>query len=194
VVKEEADFRAIAAQDFLVDPQPHQSLSPATRNVAFTWKTTNSEQGAYRNIPIDELIGVMRRHDLRFHNAQHGVSDAERERFRAALGDRVFFDTIEPTGDVERFATQLKAMDALFTIDNSALHIGGAFGVPTYGLLSVPSYWAWPRSSGDSRWYSSVRLIHQQKPGHWADVLGELSIALERISDAAARPQNSSST
>ncbi len=181
VLESEADFAAIASPPFHVEPSPPGNGDSAGRNIAFTWKTTNPEQGVYRNIPTGELIAIMQRHDVRFHSAQHGVTDTERAQFQSALGDRVRFDTIEPLGPVDVFAAQLKAMDALIPIDNSALHIAGACGIPTFGLLSVPSYWAWPLSGSNSRWYPSVRLIHQERPRQWQDVLEALSGQLEKM-------------
>ncbi len=184
VVRSPADFVPIAASPFrLSESKPR--MTGRRPQVAVSWKTTNRTQGRYRNIPIADLAGLLARFDADFHSAQHGVTPQERRILEGALGGRIHFDTIDTKASVGALAASLAATDAVVTIDNSVLHIAGAFGIPAAGLLSVPSYWAWPAEGTDSRWYGSVSLIHQQRPGEWAGVLAELSDSLDALTRAA---------
>jgi hypothetical protein len=179
VITTEADFPALADEVFTVTPA---ALPESTRpRVGFTWKTTNPGQGLYRNIPLDEFASLLAGFDLEYHSAQHGVRPAERAALVDKLGPRIRFDTIDPSASVGELAAGLRAMDAVVTIDNSVLHIAGAFDVATFGLLSVPAYWAWPLSGPSSRWYRSVTLFHQRRPRQWRDVLDELAAALSSL-------------
>ena len=94
------------------------------------------------------------------------------------LGSRINFETIDPASGVSEIASSLQAMDIIVTIDNSILHIAGAYDLPTVALLSLPSYWAWPESGESSRFYRSVTLIHQENSRKWTGVLSELSLKL----------------
>ena len=186
VVRTPADFAPIAAAPLDL-PVARPETAGKRPKVAISWKTTNRTQGRYRNIPADALTGLLSRFDIDFHSAQHGVTPAERRGLEKALGGRIHFDTIDTRASVGALAARLSAMDAVVTIDNSVLHIAGAFGIPATGLLSVPSYWAWPAEGSGSRWYDSVTLIHQKRPGEWGDVLDELATFLERL-NRPARP------
>lgn len=178
VVRSQADFAPIARAPFVL-PEGKPRMAGERPQVAISWKTTNRTQGRYRNIPTAELAGLLSRFDADFHSAQHGVTPVERRLLEGTLGGRIHFDTIDTRASVGALAASLASMDTVVTIDNSVLHIAGAFGLPAAGLLSVPSYWAWPAEGPDSRWYESVTLIHQQRPGEWAGVLAELADYLE---------------
>lgn len=184
VVRSQADFAPIAARPF-ERPETKPRMPGRRPQVAISWKTTNRTQGRYRNIPASALAGLLARFDADFHSAQHGVTPDERRVFEAALGGRIHFDTIDTKASVGALAASLASTDAVVTIDNSVLHIAGAFGVPAAGLLSVPSYWAWPAEGPGSRWYGSVTLIHQRRPGQWAEVLAELAEYLDASTRAA---------
>jgi hypothetical protein len=180
VVHSQADLAPIATAPLDL-PGPKPDIARERPRVAISWKTTNRTQGRYRNLPVEELAVLLSHFDFDFHSAQHGATPAERRGLECALGDRIRFDSIDTGASVGALAASLASMDAVVTIDNSVLHIAGAFGIPAVGLLSVPSYWAWPVDGNDSRWYSSVCLIHQKRPGEWRSVLGELASYLEQL-------------
>jgi hypothetical protein len=185
VVRSQADFAPIAGSPFAL-PEARTRMAGERPQVAISWKTTNRTQGRYRNIPTTELASLLSRFDADFHSAQHGVTPKERRILESSLGGRIHFDTIDTKASVGALAASLASTDAVVTIDNSVLHIAGTFGIPAAGLLSVPSYWAWPSKGPASRWYESVTLMHQQRPGEWADVLGELAAYLDRLVGATS--------
>lgn len=180
VVRSQSDFEAVAAVSLTLPSARHRRAGRRPQ-VAISWKTTNRTQGRFRNLPIEAFVALIARFDIDFHSAQHGHTAAEERSLRAALGDRIHFNTIDPNASVASLASSLASMDSVVTIDNSVLHIAGAFGMPTIGLLSVPSYWAWPASGPDSRWYDSVFLIHQQRAGEWSGALAELASHFDNL-------------
>lgn len=178
VVRSEADFVAVAARTF-VPPAAASLARPRTRPLlAVAWKTTNRRQRRFRNLPIREFAALLSGIDADFVSAQHGTTELERRFLARRLDGRIRFDAIDTSGDLASLSAALAACDGVVTIDNSVLHIAGGFGVPTLALLAVPSYWAWPVEGPDSRWYPSVRLVHQKTPGQWADVLSEVRAIL----------------
>jgi hypothetical protein len=178
VVRCEADFAAVADRTF-VAPGGAPPSPPRTRPLlAVAWKTTNRRQRRFRNLPIGEFASLLSGIDADFVSAQHSTSRTERELLTKRLDGRIHFDAIDTSGDLASLAVALCACDGVVTIDNSVLHIAGGFGVPTLALLAVPSYWAWPVSGPDSRWYRSVRLVHQTVPGDWAGALSEVKAIL----------------
>ena len=156
---------------------------------AFSWKTTNKRQGRYRNIPLADFAQELSRIDAEFLSAQHGVSDSEARLLKRTLGNRFRPDCLDTSASIAVLSQQLAACDGIISIDNSVLHIAGAFGIPALGLLSVPSYWAWPATGSNSRWYPTVKLRHQQKPGDWSSVLENLHSAVV-ANDASLHMRN----
>jgi hypothetical protein len=179
VVRTEADFARVAEQTFFAPPAEAQTGARSRPVLAVAWKTTNRRQARFRNLPIAPLADLLAGIDADFVSAQHGVTPAERAFLSRRLSGRIRFDLIDPSADLATIAGGLTACDGVLTVDNSVLHIAGAYGVPTLGLLALPAYWAWPVSGPGSRWYASVRLLHQQVPGRWNDVLDETRAVLQ---------------
>lgn len=149
--------------------------------VAISWKTTNVEQGKYRNIPLHMLVKVLKRYPYDYFSAQHGATEAEKTYLAEELGSRIDFELFAPSGSLNDFCLRLLNMDLVLSIDNSTMHMAGAIGVKTIGLLSIPSYWAYPASGEDSRWYDSVSLIRQSAAGDWSTVVLALDQKLESL-------------
>ena len=194
LVASDDDFRAVATGRLRV-PAPLTVRNPATDRrprIALSWKTTNDAQGRYRNVPVDLLAGVLARHDVAWHVAQHGEIAADIATLeRLAPRAEIHADTLHPLGEMAAFAADLADMDAVLTADNTLLHLAGGLGLPTVGMLSVPAYWAWPAAGPDSRWYDSVRLVRQARPGRWHSLLAALDAELERLTERPRTTTNS---
>ncbi|NLP63747.1 hypothetical protein NH14_021810 [Paraburkholderia sacchari] len=77
-------------------------------------------------------------------------------------------------------AAHVSALDAVVTIDSAPLHLGGALGVPVYAMLDHVSQWAWGTAE-EQRWYDSVTLFRQPRPGDWRPVVERIAAALESM-------------
>lgn len=181
LVSSDADFARLAGERLMAPSVAGSRNRPVGHRprIALSWKTTNGPQGRYRNIPLSELASVLAQHDVEWHVAQHGdvaadVSDLR----RLAPGAAIVEGTLHPLGDMASFADELLQLDAVVTVDNTLLHLGGGFGIPTFALISAPAYWAWPSAGTESRWYASVTLLRQSTPGAWGDVVAAVSRAL----------------
>jgi hypothetical protein len=177
LVSSDADFAALAGEQFKASTVGSAEVRAAggRPRIALSWKTTNRNQGRYRNIPLTELAAVLGRHDVEWHVAQHGDLADDVGELRHTAPDAVIVEgTLHPLGDMAAFAGELRQMDAVVTIDNTLLHLAGAMGIPTIALISTPAYWAWPASGSESRWYASVTLLRQTKPRCWRGVLASL--------------------
>jgi ADP-heptose:LPS heptosyltransferase len=108
-----------------------------------------------------------------------------RERF----GVEIIHDpTIDQLKDMDGFAAQVAAMDAVFTTSCTTAHVAGALGVP--GIVVVPVgrglHWYWFADRTDSPWYPSLRLARQRTPERWDDAIAEAVHALASL-DGDAR-------
>lgn len=182
LVARDEHFRAVAAGRLRTPPRDARRQPSAGQRprIALSWKTTNGDQGRYRNAPVNLLADVVARHDVDWHVAQHGDVQADVATFRhRAPHARIHADSLHPLGCMASFAAELADMDMVVTADNTLLHLAGALGIPTLAMLSTPAYWAWPAHGQDSRWYASVKLLRQHRPGAWADVFAALDAELE---------------
>jgi ADP-heptose:LPS heptosyltransferase len=79
---------------------------------------------------------------------------------------------------MDRFASQVAAMDLVITIDNSTAHLAGALGVPVWLLLPFSADWRWLLARSDSPWYPTMRIFRQSEAGDWPSVVSQLLAAL----------------
>jgi tetratricopeptide (TPR) repeat protein len=184
VVKAVDDFSKVAKYKILV-PQISEKINKNktyTHRFAISWKTTNKKQAGYRNVSVKKFAKALANFKgIEFYSVQHGVNQDEVNIFDHYLPGRVNFDSISTDGDVAKFASQLSMLDGVITIDNTVLHVAGAIGLPTVGMISIPSYWMWPVIGSDSRWYPSVRLLHQNKAGCWDEPINQLGQYIQLI-------------
>lgn len=74
----------------------------------------------------------------------------------------------------EDVAAHVCTLDAVVTIDSAPLHLGGALGVPVLAMLDCVSQWAWGTQE-TQRWYDSVTLFRQPRPGDWQPVVARVA-------------------
>jgi len=72
----------------------------------------------------------------------------------------------------------------IVTVDTGPLHLAGAIGVPTVGMLPYAHCWRWTigRHPHTADWYDSVRLFLQAAPDDWTACL---SAAAACVTDLA---------
>ncbi|MBL0311671.1 MAG: tetratricopeptide repeat protein [Holophagaceae bacterium] len=68
-------------------------------------------------------------------------------------------------------AAVLAHMDITLSVCTSVLHLAGALGRKSIGLLPYVADWRWLLSREDSPWYPSIQLIRQRRPGDWPEVV-----------------------
>lgn len=181
LVRRADDFSQPAEERLLVpDASRRPRAGDGTRpQVAIAWKTTNRTEGRFRNAPLTQLAKVLGRHDIDWHIAQHGDIERDLATLRRHVdASRLHVDSLDVSADIASLAGQLLAMDSVVTIDNSLLHLAGGLGLPTFGLLTIPAYWAWPAEGPESRWYASVRVLRQERAGEWDGVFRALDAVL----------------
>ncbi|MCI4677311.1 tetratricopeptide repeat-containing glycosyltransferase family protein [Rhodoblastus acidophilus] len=76
-------------------------------------------------------------------------------------------------------------MDLVITVDTSMLHLAGALGARTWGLLSFAADWRWLLNRSDSPWYPTLRLFRQKAAGRWAPVIDEVRREAAELSERA---------
>jgi hypothetical protein len=108
--------------------------------------------------------------EARFVSLQYG--DVE-EDIRTLGADRVINDpSIDQLSDMDGFAAQVAALDAVVGISGTPVHLAGALGIPTVVLRDDWFRRQWPVLTDRVPWYPSLRVVGRDgRP--WDAVLEE---------------------
>lgn len=85
---------------------------------------------------------------------------------------------INDFGDTAKIIADL---DLIITVDTSVLHLAGAMGKQTWGLIAHKHDWRWGLAKETTDWYSSVRLFRQEKPRDWQGVFERVEQELRNL-------------
>jgi Flp pilus assembly protein TadD len=85
--------------------------------------------------------------------------------------------------DLADLVAAAAVLDGLVGVEGAVLAVAGALGKPGVALIAAGHGWAWlPRPDSRSRWFPSITVCRQQRPGGWHDVLAALPAALAALS------------
>lgn len=76
-------------------------------------------------------------------------------------------------------ASLYQALDGVVTVDSSPLHLAGALGIPTLGLIAAAPDFRWMLQRVDTPWYPDVTLVRQRQGGDWSDVIDRVRQVIE---------------
>jgi ADP-heptose:LPS heptosyltransferase len=72
-------------------------------------------------------------------------------------------------------ANNIMGLDLVISVDTSIAHMAGALGKPVWLLNRYDSDWRWLMDAeAIARWYPTVRIFRQTRPGDWGSVLGDV--------------------
>lgn len=168
-------FTATRSPYLTADPARRDALraryADGRRLVGLTWSTCNRENGWMRTLDPAALAPLLETPGVRWVCLQYGDPDAMAREMAPVAPGLLIDREIDQLADLDAFAAQVAAMDLVVTIDNSTAHFAGALGVPTWVLLPHVADWRWLLEREDSPWYPTLRLLRQDRPGDWSDVV-----------------------
>ena len=139
-----------------------------------------------KGVSLEALMPVLSLPGITWVNLQYGDHSREIEKLRREGGIEIYSDPgVDPIKDLDRFAAQVAAMDAVVTIQNTTLYVAGGVGVPTFALTAPAPDWRWFGGAGrlgetpvQAPWHENVTLF-KRKPGEApdtavADIAGQL--------------------
>jgi tetratricopeptide (TPR) repeat protein len=89
----------------------------------------------------------------------------------AASNDRDFADS----------AALINELDLVITMDSAIAHVSGSLGANVWNLLHSEAYWLYEPFPDHTPWYSSMRLVRQDKSGDWDTVFRTLRTDIEEL-------------
>lgn len=174
-----ADSAATATQRARLD-----GLAGGRPRVGIAWRSANATYGRQKSLRLDDLAPLLSGRSIFWVDLQYGDTAAERAVLAAAHGVELWHDdAVDPLADLDAAAAQIAALDLVITISNTAVHLAGALGVPTWLFLPAPGYgllWYWQLGRADSPFYPSLRGFRQRDAAAgWAAVIDEVGLALD---------------
>jgi hypothetical protein len=116
-----------------------------------------------------------------FVSLQYGDIESDLERMREITGGRVIHDPeIDQWTNLDGYAAQIAALDAVVSISNTTIDVAGMMGVPTVHVRDDNlSSAVWPRS-GPSPWYPDMIFLYRERRP-WSQVFAEAKTRLEQV-------------
>ena len=116
-----------------------------------------------------------------FVTLQYGDIKRDVERMQEFTGGRVIHDPeIDQWTDLDGYAAQIAALDAVVSISNTTIDMAGMLGVPTVHIRDDNlSSAIWPRS-GPSPWYPDMIFLYRERRP-WSEVFAEARTRLEQL-------------
>jgi hypothetical protein len=146
--------------------------------IGFAWGSLNKS----KDLPaLDDWRSLLGSLPGRLVSLQYGdVGPALSEFERHAPGRIIHDASVDQLTDMDRFAAQIAALDAVVTISNTGANLAGALGVPAIVMLDDGFRLSWPAFGEAVAAYPSVRLV--RKAGRaWTSVLQEAGGQVMRI-------------
>ena len=157
------------------------NLSDEGMNVALVWESSGLD--TRRSIPLETILPLCELPNVNMVSIQKGSAMFDYRRnpdiknLLPSLGERI--KDFSDTADI------LSQVDLLISTDTAPIHMGGALGIPTWGLLHFSADWRWFLEKiypDTSPWYESVRIYRQKEPANWGEVVERVKIDLKKIS------------
>jgi hypothetical protein len=169
------------------DPERAASLRQRYRHasngplIGISWWSSNEKK------ELPDLAGwvpLLGWDQANFVSLQYGDTESDRATLDRLTAGRMIYDSdIDQIADMDGFAAQIAALDAVVSISNTTIDTAGMLGVPTVHIRPDKPSAIWP-SSGPSPWYPSMTFLYRQRRP-WRDVFVEARRHLELAGLAA---------
>lgn len=151
--------------------------------VGIAWEGNPKHSNAgQRNCPLGVFRKLMKIEDIELYMIQKQIHD---------------YNLVKDCDDLEILGTEIddfqdtarliNSMNLIVSVDTSVLHLAGAMGKRTVGLLGKQKD---PRWESGVNWYPSIKFIEQPVPGDWAGLATQLTtfVSMERTKWVTSKP------
>lgn len=157
--------------------------------IGVVWRTSLIGRNPARDSNLTEWARIFTGCDADFISLQYGdmqVTVADLHQLKKETGINLpHDDRIDTIGDLPAYAAQIKACDAVVTIDCSTVFLSGAQGVRTLTLVPTDASFRWGESRGPCTYYPNNWLYRQESEGRWHGPLAAVSRDIATITPKA---------
>lgn len=131
-----------------------------------------------RSMTLDKLKPLLERYTCVSGQYEHTNPYVQKDREEHGL---VKLDDASSGLDMHAQAALFSAVDAIVTVQQTAVHVAGAVGTPCFVMVNKQPHWRY-HQSGNMPWYRSVELIRQETQGEWGPVVQRVESMLAELS------------
>ena len=161
--------------------------------IGLAWSSGIFKTGSkFRRVDLETLLPVLKSINAHWVTLQYKPAGREIDNFKAKHPeiDIVEYSHGTLTKDYDDTVSMVAAMDLVFAMHTTVCHVAGGIGVPCWTLVPKNSQWRYGSAGEDYPWAKSLRLIRQNQPGKWHNVLKrtaeDLRVRFSGISETAA--------
>lgn len=133
--------------------------------VGLVWAGNPKQAHDYaRSMPTECIAPLLETPGIGFVNLQLGPRGDD-------LRHPAFLDIRAGIGDFADSAALFSALDMIVSVDSAPAHLAGALGRPALILLAFDPDSRYLLGREDCPWYPTARLVRQQRPGDWTDLI-----------------------
>lgn len=175
-------FRHFPARQSYLAPDParvaafrekYASLRDGGRRlVGISWRSKSLGAGEEKTVPLSAWKPILEMPGVAFVSVQYGDVAADLTEAKSHIHVDPEVNSLK---DLDTFAAQLAALDLVISVSNTAVHVAGSIGVPTWVIVPQGrgGLWYWFDKGEHSPWYPSVRLFRQN-----VETMQEIAAAL----------------
>lgn len=150
--------------------------------VGIVWSgSVTFKNNANRALSLDAFLALAEIPNVRLFSLQKGPCLPELQ----ANGAHFYIDDIgSRCEDFADTAAAIENLDAIVMTDSSVAHLAASLNKPVINLLQKVPYWLYTLEAEATPWYSSMKLVRQERAGDWGLVLdraGELLASIESL-------------
>lgn len=167
--------------------ETYRDFSERRPVIGISWKSLNAEFGAEKSLTLKQLTPLLEETNWSFVALQYGDVESDLATLPDHFRHRILLDrSIDPLSDLDGFASQVAATDAVVTTSNTTAHMAGALGVPTWTLVpkrGMGWLWYWFDNRSDNPWYPTLRVHRQDDTGSWTRAITRATTELRKYLD-----------
>jgi len=136
-----------------------------------------------RSLELEELLPILRQ-DATFISLQY-KDCPEIEALEEQHGIKIHhWRHAMQTDDLDDAAALVAELDLVITVQQTAVHLAGGLGVPTWAMIPKAPLWRYGLTGRTMPWYGSVTLYRQRDK--WVDTIAEVATDLRKMIAARA--------
>jgi hypothetical protein len=130
------------------------------QTIGISWSSTSTVKQVPR---LDEWAAFMRSFDATYVSLQYGPISNDLTLLREASGRELIYDeSVDSLIDLDTFAAQVAAVDAVVSISGTCAHMSGAVNTRTAVIIDDHLRLAWPPVGETTPWYPATTVLRQQ--------------------------------
>jgi tetratricopeptide (TPR) repeat protein len=154
--------------------------------VGLVWTSgawANRDPYTAKNVPLSSLLSAGVPSGIRYYALQRGIGHDELRQPSSEVTEHSagVIDVSAQACDLARTAAALVELDCLITVDTALAHLAGALDRPAVLLLPYHPDWRWGGATTSTRWYRSLRVVRQRRPGDWSAAIQEARQVVETL-------------